>query len=108
MVVSWPGTVLPAGSRGAVRGARITATDPTMQQRAIEDMLDREAIRSLLSRFCRAIDRRDAELLATVYWDDAYEWHGAYRGPAAGFREMATKGPGGFEVMRHSLGTINI
>jgi hypothetical protein len=74
----------------------------------LDELLDREAIRCLLYRFCRAIDRRDAALLATVYWDDASEWHGAYRGPAAGFRELATRGPGGFEVMRHSLGTINI
>jgi ketosteroid isomerase-like protein len=74
----------------------------------LEELLDREAIRCLLYRFCRAIDRRDAELLATVYWDDASEWHGAYRGPAAGFRELATGGPGGFEVMRHTLGTINV
>src|SRR5262249_18411221 len=27
---------------------------------------------------------------------------------AAGFREVAVNGPGSFEVMRHSLGTINI
>jgi hypothetical protein len=77
-------------------------------QDLIEQLLDRDAIRSVLYRYCRAIDRRDAPLLESVYWDGAYEWHGAYRGSAAGFRELGVNGPGSFEVMRHSLGTINI
>jgi hypothetical protein len=79
-----------------------------LSQHGLEQLIDREAIRSVLYRYCRAIDRRDAPLLESVYWDGAYEWHGGYRGPAAGFRELAMHGPWSFEVMRHSLGTINI
>jgi hypothetical protein len=74
---------------------------------SIQDLLDREAIRSVLYRYCRAMDRKDPELLESIYWDGAHESHGAYVGSAAGFRASAM-GPGRFESMRHSLGTINI
>jgi hypothetical protein len=86
----------------------MTQAESGLSQHLLEQLLDREAIRSVLYRYCRAIDRRDAPLLESVYWDGANEWHGGYRGSAAGFRELAMQGPGSFEVMRHSLGTINI
>jgi hypothetical protein len=86
----------------------MTQAESGLSRELLEQLLDREAIRLVLYRYCRAIDRRDAPLLETVYWDGADECHGAYRGSAAGFRELAMHGPGSFEVMRHSLGTINI
>jgi ketosteroid isomerase-like protein len=74
----------------------------------VEELLDIEAIRAVLYRWCRAMDRHDAELLASAYWDDAAEWHGAFQGPAAEFCERALRGPSSFEVMRHSIGTVNV
>src|SRR5215467_9672834 len=86
----------------------MTQAESGLSRHLLEELLDREAIRLVLYRYCRAIDRRDGPLLDSVYWEDAYEWHGGYRGSAAGFRDLAMHGPGLFEVMRHSLGTINI
>ncbi len=72
-------------------------------------MRAQESIRAVLYRCCRALDRADPELLATVYHPDATEVHGDYSGAAAGFRERALRNvERRFEVMRHSLGTIII
>jgi ketosteroid isomerase-like protein len=42
----------------------------------LQELLDREAIRDLIHRYCRAIDRCDAELLTSCYHEDAIEDHG--------------------------------
>lgn len=46
---------------------------------AVRDLVDREAIRQVLVRYCRAVDRRDEERLRSVYHPDAVHEHGAYR-----------------------------
>jgi hypothetical protein len=52
---------------------------------AIRELLDREAIRDCLHRYTRAVDRRDFQLLETVFWPDATDNHGAFNGPIADF-----------------------
>lgn len=47
-----------------------------------------QRIRLVLERYCRGIDRLDAGLLNSVYWDDAMDNHGIYNGPARGFAEF--------------------
>ena len=37
-------------------------------------------IRNLQERYCRGIDRADADILRTVYWDDGYDEHGVFSG----------------------------
>ena len=54
----------------------------------LREMLDREAIRQLVYRYCRAIDRRDFTTLATLYHPDAIDDHTPYFcGPASEFVE---------------------
>ena len=48
---------------------------------------DREAIRDVLHRYCRAVDRLDAELLKSCYHEDAYDTHWFANGPAQDFAE---------------------
>jgi hypothetical protein len=58
-------------------------------QDELQALLDREAIRDCLYRYCRGIDRADEELLRSVYWPDAHDSHGAYVGSASGFIAQA-------------------
>ena len=55
----------------------------------ITELMDREAIRDSLYRYCRGIDRADEALLRGAYWPDANDSHGPYNGPVDGFIEWA-------------------
>ena len=55
----------------------------------LQELLDREAIRDCLYRYCRGIDRGDEAALRSSYWPDATDRHGAYSGPVEGFIQMA-------------------
>ncbi|ARO32592.1 NTF2 domain-containing protein (plasmid) [Rhizobium etli] len=63
--------------------------DKAMKQKKITELLDREAIRDCLYRYCRGIDRADEAALRSAYWPDARDNHGAYCGSAAGFIDFA-------------------
>ena len=43
------------------------------------------AIREVLARYCRGIDRADAELVASAYWPEAEDRHGCFDGNAHEF-----------------------
>lgn len=43
---------------------------------ALQALIDREALRDLATRYARAIDRRDQQLLRSVYHEDAIDDHG--------------------------------
>lgn len=77
-------------------------------QARLQDLLDREAIRDCLYRYCRGIDRADEEALSSAYWPDATDCHGAYRGSAAGFiaRALPRLRAGGSRV--HTISNILI
>jgi hypothetical protein len=55
----------------------------------LQALLDKEAIRDCLYRYCRGVDRADEDLLRSVYWPDAHDSHGAYVGSATGFIAQA-------------------
>ena len=55
----------------------------------LETLIDREAIRDCLYMYCRGIDRLDEKALRAAYWPDANDSHGAYKGSASGFIDMA-------------------
>jgi len=75
---------------------------------SLEDLLDREAIRDCLHRYCRGIDRRDEACLRSVYWDDASDRHGPYQGSATGFVEWALEKRKGGGRMVHMISNILI
>lgn len=60
-----------------------------MDQAKLTELLDREAIRDCLYRYCRGIDRADEAALRSAYWPDAIDHHGAYSGSAEGFIQFA-------------------
>lgn len=56
---------------------------------ALQQLLDREAIRECMYRYCRGIDRADEAALRSAYWPDATDRHGPYNGSATGFIDYA-------------------
>src|SRR3954470_8509571 len=55
----------------------------------LTELLDREAIRDCLYRYCRGIDRADEAALRSAYWEDGTDCHGAWQGSASGFIAQA-------------------
>lgn len=75
---------------------------------ALGELLDREAIRECLYRYCRGIDRCDESALRSVYWDDATDRHGPYSGSASGFIDWVLDRLQTSERSIHFLGNISI
>jgi hypothetical protein len=46
----------------------------------VQPLLDRQAIRDVVLRYCRGIDRLDLELVRACYHPDATDDHGTFRG----------------------------
>ena len=54
-----------------------------LDDRALQQLIDKEAIRDLVLCYSRAIDRKDVELLRDLYTEDATDTHGdSFDGPA--------------------------
>jgi hypothetical protein len=74
--------------------------------RQMQGLLDKQAITEVLFRYCRGIDRHDRALLASVYHDDAEDYHGIYNGPISGFFERMKGPPAGLLATHHSVSNI--
>ena len=53
----------------------------------IKDLIDRQAILDCMRRYCRGVDRRDDEMIRSVYHPDALDDHGAFLGSREEFIE---------------------
>ena len=70
---------------------------------AIEQLIVKERLHELEMAYCRGTDRRDLELLKSIYFDDALEDHGdAWRGTGHEWAEYAiTANTRRFETTAH-------
>jgi SnoaL-like domain len=57
-----------------------------MNASAVQELLDKQAIRDAVLRYCRGVDRADPELIASAYHPDAIDEHGSatYTGETVG------------------------
>ena len=73
-----------------------------------DEMADREAIRDCLFRYCRSVDRADADLLRTIYWPGAMDYHTGFAGTGEEFIEWALPLLAKLEQKVHMIGNILI
>jgi hypothetical protein len=75
----------------------------------IEDLIARRDIYEVLTRYSRALDRANVELMKTVYWPDGIDNHGVFNGNAAEFAEFIVREiQNWFEVTMHGLMNCHI
>jgi hypothetical protein len=75
----------------------------------IRDLIARRDIYAVLTRYSRALDRADVELMKTVYWPDGIDNHGVFNGNAAEFAEFIVREiQNWFEVTMHGLMNVHM
>jgi len=75
----------------------------------IDDLIARRDVYDVLTRYSRALDRADVELMKTVYWPDGTDNHGVFNGNAAEFAEFIVREiQNWFEVTMHGLMNVHM
>lgn len=74
----------------------------------LQGLLDRDAIRAVVYRVCRAMDRADHDLFLSCYHDDAWDDHGYYKGPVADFKPASIFRPEHVKSLAHNMTNILI
>jgi len=74
----------------------------------IQKLLDEQAIREVVHRYCRGVDRRQFEVVRSCYHPDATDDHGAYKGGVDGFIAHAREGLVRYERTMHFMGNLHI
>jgi hypothetical protein len=88
------------------KGAGVGRQADSVVQAELLQLLDREAIRTVVARYCRGWDRRDRDLVQSCYWPEATDDHGLYRGPASDFFDASMRAEQHtlHSVIHHHLG----
>ena len=71
---------------------------------AVRDLIDKQAILELVPRYCRGIDRMDADMVRDCFHDDATDEHGSFRGTADEFVAWAFDLLAGYDSTFHFIG----
>lgn len=82
--------------------------DGTSQEAFIQRMRDECEIKEKLLKYCRGVDRRDYELVRSVYHSDAIDMHGGYNGGIDGLLDWMAKRHETVEQSMHLLGNCLI
>lgn len=80
--------------------------EPQSQQLA--QMLSRDAIRNCIVRLARGEDRRDAALISSAYWSDAYIDFGIFEGDFPTYLGFVVPGDPSLPCTLHFLGQTHI
>jgi hypothetical protein len=69
----------------------------------VEVLAAHEAIRQTANRYCRGVDRLDANLMKSAYWPDAIDDHGVFVGNAMEFCDRVVATHGRFLATMHCI-----
>ena len=73
---------------------------------AVRELLDERAIRAVVLRYCRGVDRMDRELVRSCYHDDATDSHGSFVGTVDEFLDWAWRLLGRYTTTMHFVGNL--
>ena len=62
----------------------------TQARQLLEDMSCERDICAVLARYCRGVDRGDADMISSAYWEDGYDDHGPSKGKPQDFAQVVT------------------
>jgi hypothetical protein len=80
--------------------------EPARSEAALDALLDERAIRAVVLRYCRGVDRMDRDLVRSCYHDDATDEHGSFSGGVEDFLEWVFRLLGRYEVTMHFVGNL--
>ncbi|NML90654.1 nuclear transport factor 2 family protein [Sphingobium sp. TB-6] len=91
-------------ARAALSPEQGKTMSETISPKDVETLIARDALHRLVVTYCRAIDRGDSEMLASIFHCDAVIIAGVYNGPAQNFaREVPAIVQAGLEMCFHSV-----
>ena len=74
----------------------------------LREMLDRQDIYEVLTRYCRGVDRGDADLIRSVYHEDAVDDHGIWKGLGVEFADWIVNVLKDTRQCMHLIGNVRI
>jgi len=75
----------------------------------LRELIDRQKCYDVLTRYCRALDRCDVALMKSVYFDDAEDEHGVFKGNAQDFAAFIIREiQNWFEVTMHAICNVHM
>lgn len=79
-----------------------------MEPGTVEALLAEHAIRDVIMRYCRGIDRRQFDLVRDCYHADALDEHGDFTGTVEEFIAHAATALEAFETTTHFVGNVHV
>jgi hypothetical protein len=77
--------------------------------RDLDKLFDREAIREVLARYCRGLDRMDKAMAYSVWWDGGTAFYdGIFEGTGHGFIDWVWESHAGMERHSHQITNVLI
>ena len=74
----------------------------------LDEIANQLAIHDVLTKHCRGVDRADAALLKSAYWEDAEVAYGGFNGPAHIFCENLPAGIRKYAATQHRVTNVSI
>ncbi len=75
----------------------------------LREVVHRQKVYDVLTRYCRALDRCDVALMKSVYHEDGFDDHGIFQGNAQAFAEYIIREiQEWFEVTTHAICNVHM
>lgn len=84
------------------------STEKQSAEERLQELLDKQEISEALCRYARGVDRIDSDLVRSCYHEDAFDDHGAYRGPVDGLVTWLRESVSTLLGANHYLGNVLI